>query len=117
MASWRQHNIIPGCTNLCVTDIHDGDWIAVANVDFGEKGATQFHVRASSITGGEIEIRLDSSQGKIVCVLGVGSTGSYDNWDIFSSELSRVTGVHNVFFIFKGDSEHNLLNLDCWWFS
>lgn len=109
--------IIPGCTNLCVTDIHDGDWIVVANVDFGEKGATQFHVRASSITGGEIEIRLDSSQGKIVCVLGVGSTGSYDNWDIFSSELSRVTGVHNVFFIFKGDSEHNLLNLDCWWFS
>ena len=76
---------------------------------FWRKRATQFHVRASSITGGEIEIRLDSSQGKIVCVLGVGSCGSYDNWDIFSSELSRVTGVHNVFFIFKGDSEHNLL--------
>ncbi len=109
-------DVISGCTGLCVTDIHDGDWLAVANINFGADGATKVFVRVASKTGGEIEIRLDSPQGKIVCVLGVGSTGSYDNWQVFSSELSRITGVHHVFFVFKGDNEYNLLNFDCWWF-
>ena len=107
---------ISGCTNLCATDIHDGDWLAVANADFGTTGAARFTTRLASCVGGEIEIRLDSPLAEIVGTLGTGATGGEDIWDIRSCDVKLITGVHHVFFVFKGDSDRNLMNFDYWFF-
>lgn len=99
-----------------VTRIRNGDWLAVANADFGENGASRFCARIASRVGGEIEIRLDSTQGEIIGALGCGSTGGKDQWVMRTCEVKPVFGMHNVFFLFKGDSEENLFDFACWQF-
>ena len=48
-----------------VTDIHNGDWIKLQNVAFGNKIPRVFTARvASGLRGGQIEIRLDSLKGR-----------------------------------------------------
>ncbi len=49
-----------------VCNIENGDWIKVKGVDFGS-GAASFEARVASATnGGNIELRLDSENGKLV---------------------------------------------------
>jgi len=48
-----------------IIDTPDGDWIAVANADFGTAGVVRFTARIAARDGGEIEIHLDSAQGEI----------------------------------------------------
>lgn len=102
--------------NLNVTDIDDGDWIAVANADFGEEGPTAFLANVASSVGGEIEIRLDSPTGEVIGTLEVAPTGGDQVWKILECDVKRVTGVHNIFFMFKGEGKTNLFNFDYWQF-
>lgn len=102
--------------NLNVTDINDGDWIAVANVDFGEKGPSIFQANVASTVGGEIEIRLDSPSGEIIGSLEVSPTGGEQKWELLECNVEQVKGVHNIFFMFKGDEKANLFNFDYWQF-
>jgi arabinoxylan arabinofuranohydrolase len=97
-----------------LTNIHSDDWIAIANVDFGLKGAWRFIVFVSSFVGGEIEIRLDNPFGNNIGSLGVGTTDTDNFWEERSCEVKAVSGVHHLFLVFKGDSENNLFNLKCW---
>lgn len=108
--------LIPGGSGLCVTDIQDGDWIAVANLDFGAEGAKSLNARLASATGGEIEIRLGSPEGELAGTLGLGTTGGYETWKDFSCDLNPIIGIRNIFFVFKGDNEKNLFNFDYWKF-
>jgi len=106
----------PGTAGLCITDVHDGDWVAVANVDFGAAGAVSFFAVLSSPAGGEIEIRLESPKGAVIGRLGVGATGGYDKWDEFICDIINTTGIHNLFFVFKGDYPGSRFNFKSWRF-
>ncbi|MCL2078258.1 MAG: family 43 glycosylhydrolase [Oscillospiraceae bacterium] len=99
-----------------VTHIHDGDWLAVANVDFGKSGASRFHAWVASRIGGEIELRLDSPVGDTIGSLGVGVTGDDSIWAVRSCDVKPVVGVRNVFFMFRGDSDENLFSFRYWVF-
>jgi arabinoxylan arabinofuranohydrolase len=107
---------IKGYDNLCVTHIRDGDWLAVANVDFGEAGVLRFTAKLASPTGGEIEIRLDSPQGEIAGLLSTGSTGDENSPKLCTCDVKAIGGVHHIFFVFKGDSDNNLFYIDYWLF-
>lgn len=49
-----------------VTDIHNGDYIKLQNVEFGKKTPRTFTARvASGLRGGTIEIRIDSIGGQL----------------------------------------------------
>ena len=102
--------------DLYVTHIHNDDWLAIANVDFGERGAFRFCALISSQIGGEIEVRLGNPYGEYIGSVGVGTTSSSGNWEERSCEVKAVPGVHHLFFLFKGDSENNLFNLKSWYF-
>jgi arabinoxylan arabinofuranohydrolase len=103
--------------DMFVTHIRNGDWLAVANADFGDKGASGFTARVSSLTGGEIEIRADNPvDGEIIGTLAVGSTGGEDNWEHRSCAVNPIRGIRDVFFIFKGDDDGNLFDFDYWLF-
>lgn len=102
-------------TGVYVTDIDNGDYIKVRSVDFG-KGAKKFEAAvAKASQGGQIEIRLDSKDGLLLGTLDVKNTGSSQNWKTISCKLTKTTGVHDVFFVFKGTAE-NMFNFDCWKF-
>lgn len=95
--------------------IENGDWIKVTGVDFGT-GAGTFEARVASYTsGGNIEIRLDSSTGTLVGTCTVGGTGGWQTWVTKSSSVSGATGVHDLYLKFTGGSGY-LLNVNWWKF-
>lgn len=96
-----------------VTQIDNGDYIKVRSVDFG-KGARKFEASvATPISGGSIEIRLNNIDGELLGVCEINNTGGYQNWVVQSCNLKGVKGVHDLYFVFKGNG-HNLFNFD-WW--
>lgn len=104
-------------SNQDVTNINNGDWIAVGNVDFGSGGAKSFKANVASTAGGNIEIRLDSATGTLVGTLNVPSTGGAQTWREIETTVSSATGVHRVYFVFTGSGSGNLFNFDYWQFT
>nr|WP_169303862.1 carbohydrate-binding protein [Ruminiclostridium cellulolyticum] len=100
-----------------VAFIENGDWIKVRGVDFGTAGAASFDARvASSTSGGNIEIRLDSLTGKLVGTCVVENTSGWQNWTTKTCSVSGTTGVHDLYLKFTGDSGY-LFNLNSWRFN
>lgn len=104
--------------NLNVTNIDDGDWLAVANADFGADGPSIFSANVAASVGGQIEIRIDSPEGRVIGTLDIESTGGDQEWKLLQCDVENVTGVHNIFFMFKGTNEAktNLFKFDYWQF-
>ncbi|WP_416148630.1 glycoside hydrolase family 43 protein [Salipaludibacillus sp. HK11] len=103
--------------NLNVTDINDGNWIAVSQADFGEDGPKTFRANIASTVGGAIEIRLDSKDGDVIGTLEVNPTGGNQEWILMETDVISVSGVHDVYFMFTGEAEGNLFNFDYWQFT
>ena len=100
-----------------VTQISNGDYIKVRNVDFGT-GATSFDARvASAASGGSIELHLDSQTGTLLGTCAVPSTGGAQTWMTKSCTVSGATGIHDLFFKFTGGSGATLFNFNWWRFT
>ena len=101
-----------------VSDIHNGDYIKVREVDFGHSGAKTFKaVAASALQGGCIEVHLDSLAGKQIARLEIQHTGGNEVWREFTTQLSeQVTGTHDLYFRFTGLKGCKLFNFDWWQF-
>jgi arabinoxylan arabinofuranohydrolase len=98
-----------------VCNIENGDYIKVKGVDFGT-GATSFDARiASSTSGGNIELRLDSTSGTLVGTCAVTGTGGWQTWVTKSCQVSNASGVHDLYFKYTGGSGF-LFNVDWWKF-
>lgn len=104
-------------SNLNVTNINNGDWVAVGRADFGSSGAKTFKANVATTGGGNIEVRLDSDTGPLVGTLKVTSTGGMQNWKEMQTTINNVTGIHNVYLVFTGSGNANLFNLDYWQFA
>jgi len=101
--------------SVYVTDINDGDYIKVRSVDFGI-GTKIFEASvATASLGGKIEIHVDSRDGNLLGVLEVKNTEGALKWKAISCKVNKVKGIHDVFFVFKGDNG-NLFNFDWWRF-
>ncbi|MBE0545074.1 MAG: family 43 glycosylhydrolase [Verrucomicrobia bacterium] len=99
-----------------LTDLHNGDWVKVAGVDFGAAGAKRFVARVASVgEGGSIELRLGSLDGKLIGTCKVNNTGGSQTWKEAACEVSAATSVHDLYLKFTG-GEAPLLNLDYWRF-
>ncbi|MCX7949525.1 MAG: carbohydrate-binding protein, partial [Treponemataceae bacterium] len=113
----EQKKPLTGPGNMVVCDIDTGDWIGLSKVDFGEEGAQSITCNVSSTSeGGYIDIYLDSLNGPRVGTVTVKNTGG--NWVERSTPISRVTGIRDVYFLFRGGKEQkNLFKFDWWSFS
>jgi beta-xylosidase len=104
-----------------VRDIHDGDNIQVRNVDFGAAGARAFMAslsstaKANEATASRIEVRLDKLDGPLVGTLRVAGTSGH--WKPQSVLVSGASGVHDLFFVFRGAAGEELFKFDYWQFS
>ena len=104
-------------TNLMVTRIGNGDWIAVAGADFGDNGATAFLANVASTVGGKINIHLDGLEGDLIGTLNVNSTGGEGNWVVVETNVKRTVGKHDIYFTFQGEEGlNNLFSIDYWKF-
>jgi len=99
-----------------VTDIHQGDYIKLQQVAFGNKLPRTFTARvASGLRGGQIEIHIDSIGGQQLGCLAVPGTGGWEQWQTLTTDLTaRVSGTHDLFLVFKGRKGPKLFNFD-WW--
>lgn len=103
-------------TGVYVSEVHNGDWTLLRNVDFGsEAKAGKLKVKAASaLQGGVIELRADSIGGPLVASVSVPDTGGWEEWGEFVAEAAPISGVHDVYFVFKGMKGPKLFNFD-WW--
>ena len=99
-----------------VSDIHNGDYIKLQNVQFEGDNARLFTARvASGLRGGQIELRLDSLGAEPVARLEVPATGGWEQWQTLTAEfLQPVGGTHDLYLCFTGRKGPKLLNFD-WW--
>ncbi|WP_298540042.1 carbohydrate-binding protein [uncultured Aquimarina sp.] len=103
-------------TGDAVGYIEDGDWIKFEGIDFSS-GATSISALVSSgNSGGNIEIRQTSITGNLLGTLEVPNTGSWTSWETVSTNISLVTGVQDIYFVFTGDPGY-LLDIDSFSFS
>ncbi|HZL21477.1 MAG TPA: family 43 glycosylhydrolase, partial [Polyangia bacterium] len=99
-----------------VTAIDNGDYIKIRSVAFGT-GATSFDARvASSTSGGNIELHLDSLTGTQIGTCAVSGTGGAQTWTTKSCSVTGTTGVHDLFLKFTGSGSSNLFNFNWWRF-
>lgn len=104
-------------TGLYVADVHDGDYIKLANVDLKGGPRTFGASVASALRGGKIEVRVDGKEGPLVATLEVPGTGGWENWKyIETSAVGEAPGVHDVYFVFRGRKGPKLFNIDYWSF-
>lgn len=91
----------------------------IKSVDFGAEGALKLSVRAGTTHNSkvEIEVRLDDRSGPVITTLKVPLTGGDNRWALISADVVKTTGVHDLYFIFKGQVETDLAFLDYWMFS
>lgn len=99
---------------LDVGFIENGDYIGFKNIDFkgGEAKTADFRV-SSNGSGGTIEIRVGGVDGTKIGEVPVEPTGGWQTWKTVTTDISNVTGIHDVYLIFKG-GESYLYNLN-WW--
>lgn len=99
-----------------ITALADGAYMKVRAVDFGEKAPSRFSARLSTTHNAEItmEVRLDGLEGKVLEELKVPRTGGSDRWKLVEKQIPQVTGVHDLYFIFKGKAMRNLAYFDYW---
>ena len=102
--------------NQHVTNIQNGDWVALGNVDFGSNGARTFKANVASTVGGKIEVRLGGANGRLVGTLNVPSTGGTQNWREIETSINGASGVHNVFLSLP-EQAGNLFQFDSWQFT
>ena len=100
-----------------VTSINNNDWIRLLGVDF-DRGARRFEANvASGSNGGIIEIRTGSITGPLVGTLRVPATGGWDTWRTRNARIRGLSGVHDLYFVFKGTGTDNLFNWAGWKFN
>ena len=98
-----------------VTDIQNGDWIKYSGVDFGS-GANKFHARvASDASGGQIELRIGSPDGKLIGTCNIPNTKGKQKWETASCKISGANGQNDLYLKFTGTAD-TLFNLNWWKF-
>ena len=97
----------------------DGAFTSVKNVDFGKDGASSFFARVGTTHNADVfmEVRSGSDEGPLLAKVKVPITGGDDRWTTVNVNLeAKVTGIHDVYFVFKGKARSNIMFFDCWKF-
>ncbi|MGI5968967.1 MAG: family 43 glycosylhydrolase [Lachnospiraceae bacterium] len=129
---------------VAVYDIDNDDYIKVREVDFGDKGPIGFNATVAcgeglppvnttvdsngimidnpdaDTVGGTIELWIDYDDfdnAKCIGTIEVSDTGGTNTYKTLHMDITeKVTGVHDLHFIFKGEDGAKLFNFDSWQF-
>ncbi len=129
---------------VCVYDIDNDDYIKLREVDFGDREAVSFKADLAcgeglppvntttddngimisnpdaDTVGGTLEVWIDyedKENAKCIAAIDVSDTGGTNIYKTFETNVTeKVTGVHDLFFIFVGEEGSKLFNFDTWQF-
>ena len=104
-----------GGNDMVLSSINNGDWVAIGGVDFGEVGADTFEARIAGLAGGTIELRLDSPDGQLIGTLNV--EGGNGEFTAMSCSVENAVGEHTLFFVYNGEGEDDLMEIQSWQFT
>ena len=96
---------------VAVNDINNGDYIMLKGVNFG-KGAKNISINAAPLNGGTVEIRIDNINGRSLGTCKIA--GEENKWSNYIAGMTNVSGVHDLYLVFKGDADKQLFKLDYW---
>jgi arabinoxylan arabinofuranohydrolase len=99
---------------IVVTSVNNGDYMKIQGVDFAT-GATSVDMNVASLNGGKIEIHVDQLDGPTLVNIDINTSGEGDLWKTISTPIKKIKGVHDLYFIFKGEKE--LFHIDWWRFN
>lgn len=101
--------------------IGNGDWLRFSGVEFGTTAARQFSARvASGVAGGAnglVEVRLDSPSNAPIGTFALGNTGGWQSWTTIPTNVSAVTGTHDVYLTFASGQSADFVNINWFTFS
>lgn len=102
-----------------ITAMKNNAFTKVRDVDFRESGASKFTARVGTTHNGNVsmEIRLDSLDGELIGTVKVPMTGGNDRWVLVTTDIKKVSGVHDLYFIYKGNAAEKIMYFDYWMFS
>jgi endo-1,4-beta-xylanase len=89
--------------------IEYGNYLVFNKIDFGN-GATSFKALVADSGTANIELRLNSPTGTLIGTLPVASTGDWNTYQEQICNISKVTGVNDLYLVFSG-----AVNID--WFT
>ncbi|MEV8098646.1 beta-1,3-glucanase family protein [Streptomyces sp. TLI_235] len=97
----------------------NGDWLKFAAVNFGTAGATRFSARvasgAAAGVSGLVQVRLGSPTATPVGSFALANTGGWQTWRTVPADISRTTGVHDVYLTFTSGQPADFVNIN--WFT
>lgn len=102
--------------SLSVVDVNNGEYICVRGIDFGKNKARRFEVSALPLEGGNLKIRLDAPDGKIVGNVNIPQGNETSKYELYSCEVNAVSGIHDLYLSFEGENNKDLFELDYWKF-
>jgi xylan 1,4-beta-xylosidase len=95
-----------GPENVVTNTSSNGGWFMISGVEFGKISPSAIEMEASSVSNGKLEIWLDDlTEGKLITVIPVSSTGGETNWKIFTKGVENTSGHHDVFVKFPTGKE------------
>ena len=98
--------------------VRNGDWALYKGVDFGSAGARQFYGRVASGApagvSGTVEVRLDDRSSAPVGGFTIANTGGWQTYGTVEADITKVTGVHDVYLTFGSGQPDDFVNLH--WF-
>ena len=100
----------------CLGYIENGDYAAYYGLDFGE-GAYTFIANGTALhEGGIIELHIDSLNGPVIGSCRITGTESWEGWRDFSCDIEPVSGVHDLYLVFRGSTGY-LFNINFFQFT
>jgi arabinoxylan arabinofuranohydrolase len=101
-----------------ITAKKNGAFTKIKDVNFGKVGPSTFTARVGTTHNSDVtmEIRLDSLNGQSMGTVKIPLTGGNDRWGIKTIDVAKVSGTHDLFFVFNGKSATDILFFDYWSF-
>lgn len=108
-----------GGTGTAINNINNNDWIKFPGHVFSQYD-TRFDVAAASRSSttvgtavGTIEFRIDAVDGPLIGTANIKATGAWTTYQIFSAAITQITGIHDLYLVFKPAVGFNYLcNVD-----
>ncbi len=104
--------------NWLVADIKNGSWLQYDRVDFSKKKKPKFvEINAAVQQKGQVEIREGSATGTLIAVVELTPTKGKNNFNIFRKKIKwskrrKLKSLHHLNFIFKGENNQHLFDID-----
>jgi arabinoxylan arabinofuranohydrolase len=102
-----------------ITAMKNDAFAKVNDVDFRKEGASKLIARLGTTHNSDVsmEVRLDGVVGKLIGTIKVPMTGGNDRWALVTTDVKKVTEIHDVYFVFKGKASSKIMFFDYWMFS